>query len=203
MTTRTQRWLWRIGAAVMAAAAVTATIGPSGFLLGSVTGSAATTRHASCLPGQEVPIMDSPHVSAAETAATRYNSTPPTSGPHFAFTVATGVYSDPVAEGLTVHAMEHGHIVIQYAPGTPRETVHRLTRLAKRYGKDVVLAPYPAINHGIALTAWGRIELMEQYNEHQATVFIERLRNRYVHGWTRADDCAPSSGSGSVPHGAH
>lgn len=193
MITRLDRWVWRTGAAVLVAATVAATVGPSDLLLGSVTGSPATIRHASCLPGQEVPIMASPHVSPGEAESVLYNSTPPTSGPHYAFTLATGIYSDPVPAGLTVHAMEHGHIVIQYAPSTPRDTVQRLGRLAKRYGKDVVLAPYPPIDGGIALTGWGRIELLDGYNERQITTFIEKLRNRYVHGWARADDCPSSS----------
>jgi hypothetical protein len=37
---------------------------------------------------------------------------PPTSGPHVAQTVAPGVYR----EEIQVHALEHGHVVVQYAP---------------------------------------------------------------------------------------
>jgi hypothetical protein len=187
---RAERWAWRICAAGLAAATVAALLaGPWNFLAGSVTGSAAGTREAQCLPGREIPIMDSPHVSPAEIESARYNSSPPTSGPHFAFTPATGIYTAPVSEGLTVHAMEHGHVIVQYAPGTPQDTVGHLRRLAKRYGKDVILAPYPRLDSGIALTAWGRIELFDSYDETGATAFIERLRDRYVHGWTRAADC--------------
>ena len=91
--------------------------GPYRFLLGNATGSTAEpAREAPCLPGTAVAIMDSPHIPPSQAERVRYSTTPPTSGPHFAFTVATGVYDRPVAEGLTVHAMEHGHVVIQYAP---------------------------------------------------------------------------------------
>lgn len=187
MNLRAERWVWRICTGGLAAAMVAALLaGPWNFLVGSVTGSAATTRDAPCLPGRAVPIMDSPHLSPRELASVRYNSLPPTSGPHFAFTPATGIYTEPVSEGLTVHAMEHGHIVIQYAPGT---AVEDLRRFAKRYGRDVVLAPYPKLDAGIALTAWGRIDLLDRYDESRATSFVERLRNRYVHGWTNPTDC--------------
>jgi len=190
--TRTKRWVWRICIAAVVVVVVGATLlaGPWSFLLGSVTGSTATTRYAPCLPGREVPVMNSPHISPAGSASVQYNSMPPTSGPHFAFTIATGIYSDPVPDGLTVHAMEHGHVVVQYAPDTPQDSVERLESLAKRYGKDVILAPYPTLDHGIALTAWGRLDLLEHYDEGRVTIFVENLRNRYDHAWTRADDCA-------------
>lgn len=195
MTIPAERWGWRFGALAVVAVAGSALLsGPLDLLLGTVTGSpATTTRAAPCLPGREVPIMASPHVSPEQLRTVRYNSLPPTSGPHFGFTVATGIYPEPLSAGLTVHAMEHGHVVVQYPPGTPRDLVRRLERLAKRYGNDVILTPHPRLDHGIALTAWGRIEILDQYDERRASEFIEQLRNRYNHGWTRADDCSNGS----------
>lgn len=185
-----RRWAWRAGVA----AVLLGMLGPvlatrSESLLGTVAGTADQGREAPCLPGEPVEIMDSPHISAAEAEAVTYLSVPPTSGPHFAFPAAPGVYGAPVAEGLTVHAMEHGHIVIQYAPGTPDAVVADLTRLAKRYGADVLLAPYPPLAHGIALTAWGRIDLLDSYDEERIVRFVEALRGRYDHGWTGDDEC--------------
>jgi hypothetical protein len=178
------------------------TAGPFRSVSGAVAGSAAARRDSPCLPGRAVPILDSPHVSPARARSVRYNSLPPTSGPHFAFTIATGIYTSPIAEGLTVHAMEHGHVVIQYAPGTPRGDVDALTRTARRYGADVVLAPYPKLRTGIALTAWGRIDLLDHYDQARISTFVERLRGRYVHGWTRADDC-PKVVETPVGYGPH
>lgn len=190
MTTSRVRWGWRIATIALALATLAALLaGPYSLLLGSVVGSEAAARPAACLPGQEVPVMESPHVSPAAARSVRYNSTPPTSGPHYAFTVAPGRYGEPVADGLTVHALEHGHVVIRYAPGIPPEAVTRLEGLARRYGRDVVLAPYPGLPAGIALTAWGRIDLLEGYDEPRITSFVERLRNRYIHGWRQASDC--------------
>ena len=158
----------------------------SGTLGGSRGGE---TRLAPCLPGEPVPILDSPHIPPTEADEVEYNSLPPTSGPHFSFTVAPGIYDTPIAEGLTVHAMEHGHIVIQYAPATPDSEVAELVRVAKRYGADTVLAPYPPLEKGIALTAWGRIDLLDEFDEQRITDFIERLRGRYDHGWMVDDEC--------------
>ena len=191
-----RRWPWRlasiIGVALLAALLVT---GPYRLVFGAVAGSTAARRAAPCLPGRAVDVLDSPHVSPAQAASVRYDSLPPTSGPHYAFTVATGVYTSPVPDGLTVHALEHGHVAIQYAPATPRDEVAALTGIARRYGADVVLAPYPELRHGIALTAWGRIELLDHYDPARVSAFVERLRGRYVHGWTRPRDC-PAAATG-------
>jgi hypothetical protein len=189
--TETWRWLWR--SALFAGAGVVALVlvmtGPYQAVFGSVAGSRPSQRDAPCLPGTAVPMLDSPHIPPAQAASVRYNSLPPTSGPHFAATIATGIYTSPIPEGLTVHAMEHGHIVIQYAPNLPGDQVAALTRTAKHYGADVVLAPYDKLRAGIALTAWTRIELLDHYDQTRIATFVERLRGRYDHGWTHSDDC--------------
>lgn len=188
---RVRRWAWRAATGtVLLAMAVALLAGPYRFLLGNVAGSTAQpARDASCLPGEPVEILDSPHISQAEGDTVEYNSVPPTSGPHFPFTIATGVYDQPVPEGLFVHAMEHGHVVIHYAPDVPAPEVDALTRLAKRHGNDVILAPYPPLGNGIALTAWGQIDHLDGYDEQRVTAFVERLAGRYDHGWTTDEDC--------------
>jgi len=185
-----QRWLWRLawlaGVAVMLLLAAT---GPYRVVFGTVAGSPSSWRDSPCLPGRAIEVLDSPHISPAQAPYVHYNSMPPTSGPHYAFTIATGVYTSPVPDGLTVHALEHGHVVIQYAPGATRDVVDVLSRIARRYGADVVLAPYPGLTTGIALTAWGRLELLDRPDETRMSSFVEALRGRYDHGWTRPDDC--------------
>lgn len=186
-----QRWVSRVlAAAVIVAGGAILLHGPYRQLLGAATGSPAVEpREAPCLPGTAIEIMDSPHISPAAAGSVEHNSVPPTSGPHYAFTISPGSYEEPVPEGLIVHALEHGHIAIQYAPGTPDREVAGLRRIAKRYGNDVVLAPYPPLPQGIALTAWGRLRVLSDYDEAAITEFIERLRGRYNHGWTRSQDC--------------
>lgn len=185
------RWVWR--AVLLGAVAVllsTLFTGPLAIRSGSVTGSpAATGRAAPCLPGRAVAVMASPHIGAAQLAAVRYNSVPPTSGPHFSFTIAPGIYPEPVSAGLFVHALEHGHVAMLYAPASAPGTVAELRRLAKRYPRDVVVAPYPPLPAGVALTAWGRLDMQDRYDAGRAEAFVVALRGRYVHGWTRSDPC--------------
>jgi hypothetical protein len=195
-----RQWAWRAGflaAVLLTGGALLA--GPYQFLLGTATGSTAQpARVAPCLPGQAVDIMDSPHIAQSAADNVTYHTTPATSGPHFAFTAATGTYQRPVPEGLTVHALEHGHVAIQYAPGTGQRQVEQLARLARRYPADVILAPHPALDQGIALTAWGQLEHLESYDEPRITRFVEALRGRYQHGWTTDPDCPPRHGSSSI-----
>ena len=66
------------------------------------------------LPGTAGRILPSPHIAYAGTSHAPYSSSPPTSGPHVPFTVAPGVYREPLARELQVHALEHGHVLVQY-----------------------------------------------------------------------------------------
>jgi hypothetical protein len=184
------RWVWRIGvAAGLAAVLSSVAVNNWPAIAGAVVGSTAESREAHCLPGGSVPILPSPHVSREQADHARYNSVPPTSGPHFPFAPAPGIYTDPMPDGLTVHALEHGHVNIQYAPGTPAATIQQLTELARRYPTDVLLAPYLKLDRGIALTAWGRIDLLDGFDEQRIVRFVVELRGRYDHGWTRPDPC--------------
>jgi hypothetical protein len=191
-----RQWAWRTGflaTVLLAAGALLA--GPYQFLLGNATGSTAQpARTAPCLPGQAVDIMDSPHIAQSAADTVTYHTTPATSGPHFAFTAATGTYQRPVPEGLTVHALEHGHVAIQYAAGTSRREVEQLVRLARRHPADVILAPYPGLDQGIALTAWGQLDHLDSFDEARITRFVEALRGRYQHGWTTGQDCPDRTG---------
>ena len=182
---------WRLGLLVLILVVIVALLfGPYRFLTGTVAGSADQgPRPAPCLPGEEIEILDSPHISEADLSDVEYNSLPPTSGPHFPFSISPGIYDTAISEGLTIHAMEHGHVVVQYAPAISDDELAALERLAGRYGADVILAPYPPLTAGIALTAWGRIHLLDRYDERRITAFVEALRGRYNHGWTTDDDC--------------
>jgi hypothetical protein len=59
------------------------------------------------------------------TTVTYKNSNPPASGPHNPTPAQDGIYdpgNEPAKENW-VHSLEHGRIVIQYRPGTPKATI--------------------------------------------------------------------------------
>ena len=112
-----------------------------------------------------------------------YHTTPPTSGWHYPRLMAPGVYDSPVVEELQVHFLEHGHIMIDYAPNTPRDQVKALITYARRHPRDVAVAPYPKLDHGIALTAWQRLDRLDTVDLQAVDRFVSAVSGRYDHGW--------------------
>jgi hypothetical protein len=137
------------------------------------------------LPGQDVPLQDPVHIPYLGAEHTAYTSMPPTSGPHVPQTVAPGVYHREIPEELQVHALEHGHVLVQYALNTDADQIRVLEGVARRYSREVVLAPYGQLPAGIALTAWGRIQLLERADPQQVIHFVIAFAGRYDHGWQR------------------
>src|SRR5262249_5497115 len=112
-----------------------------------------------------------------------YNSVPPTSGQHVPQTVACGIYRNPIPEELQVHALEHGHVLIQYSLDLPAAGVRELEGLGRRHPRDVLIAPYPRLDHGVAATAWGRIDRMDGVDLDRLDRFVRAFAGRYDHGW--------------------
>lgn len=198
---RRQRLLWGVLTVALAVPVGTATAHqwlPA--LRTQVAGSSATglpPATALALPGAEVPTLPSPHLARLGAPHAEYNSVPPTSGPHLAWTIAPGVYGEAVPDELAVHALEHGHVVVRYAPSTSVAEVELLAGIARRYPRDVVVAPYPQLADGVALTAWGRIQLLSRVDTTGVEAFVSVLRGRYNHGWARdwGSDLGPASAS--------
>ncbi len=126
-------------------------------------------------PGRAVPDMDSPHIQPLQTA--EYNSTPPTSGPHYTQIARWGIYAEPVPNELQVHNLEDGGVMVQYnCPEGCEDLVAQLADIVSRYDKHVILAPYPEMESRIALTAWGRIDTFDGFDEERIVKFIKAYK---------------------------
>jgi hypothetical protein len=67
--------------------------------------------------------------------------------------------------------------MVQYnCPEGCEELVAQLTDIVERYHSNVILAPYPGMESKIALTAWGRIDTFETFDEGRIVKFIEAYR---------------------------
>ena len=85
----------------------------------------------------------------------KWNSTPPTSGPHYGQTAVWGSYDEPVPLVQTVHNLEHGGVVIHYGPRVPKAEVEQLK--GSFYSDDpngLVIAPLLSNGNKITLSAW-------------------------------------------------
>jgi hypothetical protein len=118
-----------------------------------------------------VPILPSPHVPLGAVHPP-YNSDPPTSGPHTDGLATWGVHAEPIAREMQVHNLEDGGVAINYGCSDCPELVERLKAIAGRYDR-VVLAPYPGLDRKIALTAWGKIDKFDEFDEARIVRFIK------------------------------
>ena len=88
------------------------------------------------------------------TSDPKWNTDPPTSGPHFNPPAIFGIYDTPVNIAQAVHNLEHGGIYIFYGDDVPAETV---TQIEDFYNEDktgLLVAPLPRLGDSIALGAW-------------------------------------------------
>jgi hypothetical protein len=93
-------------------------------------------------------------VTTPEGKSPKWNTDPPTSGPHYAVTAIWGVYGQPVNQAQLVHNLEHGGIAMQYGEKVSSATVQQLKSFAQGHPRGTVLAPYPTLGSQIALGAW-------------------------------------------------
>jgi hypothetical protein len=84
----------------------------------------------------------------------RYETNPPTSGPHDAVPLADGAYLEHPHERFYVHSLEHGRIVVHYDPSLPEDEQLALKGLFDEDPEGMVLIPTPQIPYEVAATAW-------------------------------------------------
>lgn len=134
-------------------------------------------------PGEAVPDLGRQHIP--DGVPVQYNSNPPTSGPHYGTPAGTGIYERPIPDGNLVHSLEHGYIVISYnceaVAGTDCEQLTgQLARTARanRLWKLIVV-PRPQLEVPVALTAWRRVEHLEQgFDQQRISEFIRHWRDK-------------------------
>jgi hypothetical protein len=140
-----------------------------------------TTPNYANAPGAD-PAIDHQHIgSAPAPALSTYATIPPASGPHNPVPLPAGVYDSPPDVYRTIHSLEHGAVIIWYAPGT---TGKELDDLRAFYGQPqskadigqakIIIAPYDYPDQGtagqlpsgvqMAVVAWHRFETCSAVN---------------------------------------
>jgi hypothetical protein len=128
------------------------------------------------MPGEAAADLGNRHLLPGETFD-GYNTVPPTSGPHYQTKATDGIHSEPIPNELQVHNLEDGGVMVQYnCPEGCDELVEQLASIVSRYSWGVILAPYPAMESRVALTAWGRIDRLDAFDEKRITAFIDTYR---------------------------
>ncbi len=107
-----------------------------------------------------------------------YSTSPPTSGSHSPQVPNWGEQSE-ISEILQVHALEHGGVLVQYnCPTACRDLVEQLRSITRGYDSRVILAPYSRMSSRIALTSWGKIDFLDEFDRERIEEFVEKNRNR-------------------------
>ena len=88
------------------------------------------------------------------TSNPKWNTDPPTSGPHYPTPAVYGEYTDPLKIAQVVHNLEHGAVFILYGPKVSAATVKELSDFYSEDTTGMLLAPYAKLGDKIALGAW-------------------------------------------------
>ena len=121
---------------------------------------------ANCADIEEFEEQEADHIGVGD-AHPPYNSSPPTSGPHYETPAGTEFFSEQVPPEQLVHNLEHGQIVIWYSPDATNETLGFVADLVDQQPGATAAAPYPDIEspYTLVLSAWGASQLCEQVSQ--------------------------------------
>lgn len=127
------------------------------------------------LPGTRFPDLGQQHVPVGTSVT--YNSNPPTSGPHYPYWAAWGIYKNPPADEFLVHNLEHGGVIISYNPnqinGQELEQLRQQARSLSRFNPRIILTPRPNLDTAIALTAWNYLKKLDHYDSATVELFYD------------------------------
>jgi len=143
-----------IVAALVVAAALYAAVGRGGGGLSNAEAVRADLEAAGCtletvkaLPGEHS-VTDPGGISG------KWNTDPPTNGPHHAVAAIFGIYEDELEPARVVHNLEHGGIFILYGDGVPDSTVQELEAFYDDHKTGTIMAPSARLGDEFALGAW-------------------------------------------------
>lgn len=131
------------------------------------------------------------HVGYGQRSTIRYNSTPPSSGPHYGGLAAWGVHEEPVRYEQLIHNLEDGGVIIYYqCEEACPELVEQITEISSSFidaGRHVAIVPnnpewrigegqplHEDMGAKIALTAWTKVLKLDEYDGDKIKEFIIR-----------------------------
>jgi hypothetical protein len=145
--------LYLIGATGIAALAIMLAIV---FLSGGDKDERAALASAGCTLESFPAVPNVPDHSDVPTLTTKpnWNSSPPTSGPHYGESAVWGFYAEEVPLVKSVHNLEHGGVVIHYGPQVPQPEVEGLRAFYTDDPNGLLVAGLPSNGDKITLTGW-------------------------------------------------
>lgn len=128
-------------------------------------------------PGESVASQGNQHIENINSNHVAYNTTPPTSGPHIGSTARWGIHTEQIPDEIQIHNLEDGGVIVHYDPSVvDEEMIDALKVIVNSYPNDIILEPYADMSSVIVLTAWGRIDRLDQMDESRIREFIDAYR---------------------------
>lgn len=129
-------------------------------------------------PGQEFADQGSRHVRPGEAVGFRYNSNPPTSGPHVAVPVRRA--ASVLSTDQILHALESGNVILVYGDARPPAVLATLAQeeggsfapALAGAGQAVILARRPGMA-GVTALAWRHLYRTPAVNDPELRRFVE------------------------------
>ena len=130
---------------------------------------------AGCTPIETHPIEGNDHVE--EGTQVHYDTTPPTSGDHYATPADPGFYSSDLPDETLVHNLEHGQIVIWYRPDAPQQVIKDIESVVEQQSVATIGVPYDKVpdDYNFTMTAWGASQSCDRVSQE----VIDRFRTRF------------------------
>lgn len=181
---RLNLWFVALGVAIIVAAAA------AGIVLATRSGSAEASGPDGACTRQTFPPMGRQHIEKLSSDF-RYNSYPPTSGPHYSpgpkAPAVWNLYDTPVDETALVHNLEHGGVVVQYGADVPDSVVQEIRSWYQDFDTQngLVVAPiWPSIQatppQGAAtkifLTSWTHLMTCPTFDKGAFDNFVDDYR---------------------------
>jgi hypothetical protein len=116
----------------------------------------------------------------------KWNTDPPTTGPHYGIAAIFGIYEDELEIARVVHNLEHGGIFILYGEDVPDATVDELRAFYDDHKTGTIMAPLDSLGDQFALGAWvvdgdvdsGFLAKCKAFDEDAVSSFFSSLQFR-------------------------
>lgn len=111
-----------------------------------------------------------------------YNSSPPTSGSHYANFADPSFYSAPIEPERLVHNLEHGQVIVWYSPDAPQATIDSIENYVSGELPGIIAAPYDGeFSDGsgdYTLGAWGANQVCSEFSIPVVEAFREAYQGK-------------------------
>ncbi len=132
-------------------------------------GMEALVKDGTCTEREFTKSMGRAHTTDPKTKVTYTQSDPPTSGKHYQSPPPLMLYDEPLPQWISLHALEHGNILVQYGDEVSAEDKAELRAAVLKHRSRTLMAPYPKLGKRVVYTAWQRMLSCQGFQEDALT----------------------------------